>query len=177
MGFNLQQYNLVNSSWDYSNADGLDPYSYASGRLCGWIINDDKRAECEKARDARKGVNTSSTSASNNISIDTPLTAGAFCAGGTPVYIGGTNFLLSKEKRERNRTVCRLRKEAKRPDDNIPANAKDESGNSVAPNERVAVSSTSDSTSGSKVGLYVGIGVGVLVLTTVAIILIKRSRK
>jgi hypothetical protein len=66
MGFNLQQYNLVNSSWDYSNADGLDPYSYANadnwsngsgrlkaalgigdGKIFGVVINPTKNAEYE----------------------------------------------------------------------------------------------------------------------------------
>lgn len=31
-----------------------DNYNYATGRLCGWIVNKKKKAECEKVRDTRK---------------------------------------------------------------------------------------------------------------------------
>jgi hypothetical protein len=144
MGFNLEQYNLVNSNWDYSNADGLDPYSYAN------------------ANDALNGI-------------------GTICVGGTPIYPGGTNVLLSKAKKTENREICQARKNEKKStststNTTIPSS---NTQNVATQNSQLAVSSTATNVTPikSNTALYIGIGVGVLVLTTVAIILIKRSRK
>ena len=68
MGFNIQQYEMGDV---YSNGSGD-----AKGYLCELIVRKEKRAECEKARDSRKGnvdssiedepINTPKNPATNN---------------------------------------------------------------------------------------------------------------
>ena len=59
-----------------------DNYSYATGRLCGWITDKSKKAECEKVRDAR--VTSKQQSKSGNTETDKLLAQAALVKAGQP---------------------------------------------------------------------------------------------
>lgn len=83
MGFNLEQYeiNVVNNEQNWSNADGMDPYSYANsenwsngsgklksalgigdGKIFGIVVNKEKNAEYE----SNKAITSGTTSDKND---------------------------------------------------------------------------------------------------------------
>ena len=157
MGFNIQQYEVASA---YNNASGD-----AKGYLCELIINKSKKAECEKARDARKSSST------QNISADTALSKGAVCVKGLPVYHPYAYAVTNTNQRTKNRMICKARKEAKMKDDVVPNDAVKDN-----PLTDVQASSSAGSTS-SNTGMYIGIGVGILAIGIVAIVLIKRRNK
>ena len=57
-----------------------DNYNYATGRLCGWIINKAKKAECEKARNER--VTAKQQAKSGNTESDKILAQAALVKAG-----------------------------------------------------------------------------------------------
>ncbi len=59
-----------------------DSYDYATGRLCGWITNKAKKAECEKVRDSR--VSAKQQSKSGNTETDKLLAQAAVLKAGQP---------------------------------------------------------------------------------------------
>ncbi len=166
MGFNIEEYEM------YDN----DNYSNALGFGCELIINKKRKAECEKARDARKGGNA------ENVTADTALSKGAFCVKGTPIYSPGFYLLTPSSKRTQNRLICKARKEAKMKDDVAPSDAvKDNPATDAeAPADTVvggSVAGGTPDTTKSNTGLYIGIGAGVLLLGIVTVVLLTRKRK
>ena len=59
-----------------------DNYDYATGRLCGWITDKAKKAECEKVRDARKTQKRDAKS--GNTESDKLLAQAALLKAGQP---------------------------------------------------------------------------------------------
>lgn len=153
------------NSW--INIDGYDEnYSNAAGYLCELVFNKNKKAECEKARDARKSTTP------ENVSADTALSKGTVCVKGVPIYQPYVYAVTGRNQRTQNRLICKARKEAKMKDGVPTADAVKDNPLSDA---QAPLSSTPE---GSKTGMYIGIGVGVLAIGIVAIILIKkRSNK
>jgi hypothetical protein len=161
MGFNIEEYEI--GSDNYNNS-----YSNASGYLCELIINKNKKAECEKVRDARKAGGTKDASA------DAALSKGAVCVKGLPVYHPYAYAITGQAKRTQNRMICKARKEAKVKDDVVPADAVKD--NPLADAQAPTGTGTDAGSASSSTGMYVGIGVGILAIGIVAIVLIKRRK-
>jgi hypothetical protein len=169
MGFNIEQYEMYDND-SYSNGSGKwkAKFGIGDGKVFGKVVNKSKNAQFE----AKKVGNASTTNA------DTALSKGAVCVKGVPIYTPALYLLTSKDKRTQNRTICRMRKDAKMKDDVAPAGAVNDNPatDAQAPaNTNVAMSSGVPDATKSKTGMYVGIGIGVLAIAIVTIVLIKRK--
>jgi len=160
----------------FLNAEGSydddDEYSNGAGR-------DRRKAKRQARRDSKKG----SVSA---LTIDSPLSKGCLCLRGTPVYLPPVYAITSKANRERNRIICRIRKEARVKDDIVPADAvKDNAVDDSKAPQVDSLGNDNSKTRGlegktaesgkSKTGLYIGIGVGALIIGGV-ILFLKRKK-
>jgi len=173
----------------FLNAEGSyddDEYSYADGCWVKYPRNrdKDKRAKCNEAAKAQKEAKK--TEKIGAVTIDSPLSKGCLCLRGTPVYLPPVYAITSKTNRERNRIICRIRKEARVKDDIVPADAvKDNAVDDSKAPQVDSLGNDNSKTRGlegktaesgkSKTGLYIGIGVGALIIGGV-ILFLKRKK-